>query len=193
MRLVLATLAIAVFSVAVPGAAIAQERLVQLEALPTASRTALLAWLQRDCSVAATPEELMRLRALSAVAQEPLIEAYRQGPPPDLERTYEAAFSEAFAARNTALGREGAKLFGAEDAARLQSVERDTYVRRRLEAARLNYRTNAVLGLGAVGASAALPLLDQIAGEADNPMREAARSSIATLRDRQPPESQQPR
>jgi hypothetical protein len=193
MRLVLATLAIAVFSAAVPGAGIAQERPVQLETLPPASRNVLLAWLQRDCAVAATPEELMRLRALSAVAQGALIEAYRQGPPPDLERTYEAAFAEAFAARNTALRREGAKLFGAEDAARLQSVDRDAYVRRRLEAARLNYRTNAVLGLGVVGARAALPLLDQIAGEADNPMREAARSSIATLRDGQPPPAQQPR
>jgi hypothetical protein len=70
---------------------------------------------------------------------------------------------------------------GAEDATRLQAVDRETYVSRRMDAARLNYRTNAVLGLGVVGARASLPLLNRIAAETGNPMRQAARTSIDAL------------
>jgi hypothetical protein len=73
-------------------------------------------------------------------------------------------------------------LFGTEDAASLLALDRETYVRRRLNAARINYRTNAVLGLGVVRARGALPLLNQIAAEVDNPMQEAARSSIEALK-----------
>lgn len=181
MRMTLAALAITALSIGVPNVAIGQEPPVQLEALPQASRDVLDAWLQRDCEVGAPEEELTRLRALSSVAQGVFLEAYEQGPPPELERRYQAAFSTAFDARNVALAREGARLFGAEDAASLQNVDRETYMRRRLEAARINYRTNAVLGLGVVGARGALPLLNQIAAEPANPMREAARTSIAAL------------
>ena len=182
MRTVLATLAIAVFSTVIPGTAQAQQRPIQLEALPQTSRDVLSAWLQRDCSVDTRQEELTQLRTLSGIAQEALLEAYRQGPPPELERIYLSAFSDAFDAREVALAREGARLFGTEDAARLRAVDRETYVRRRLEAARINYRTNAVLGLGVVRAREALPLLRQIAADVDNPMREAALTSIEALK-----------
>jgi hypothetical protein len=185
MRTALAAFAIATFSTITPGTAIAQERPIQLEALPQASRDVLSAWLQRDCSVGALQEELMQLRALSGVAQEALIEAYKQGPPPELERTYQSAFSDAFDARDAALTREGARLFGTEDAASLLAINRETYVRRRLKAARINYRTNAVLGLGVVRGRGVLPLLNQIAAEVENPMREAALSSIEALGERQ--------
>jgi hypothetical protein len=140
MRSVLTAVAIAAFCAATPDVAIAQTRPVQLEALPQASRDALSAWLQHDCSVSATQEGLTRLRVLSGIVEEALIEAYDQGPPPELERTYEAAASDAFDARNAALAREGERLFGAEDTARLQGIDRETYVRGELEAARLNYR-----------------------------------------------------
>ena len=186
MRSLLFALSIAAFFVS--GAAIAQERPVQLEALPQASRDALSSWLRRDCSKSTTQEELAPLRALSGAVQGALLEAYKQGPPPELERAYEDASSEAFDARNATLAREGERLFGAEDVARLRGADRETYINRRLEAARLNYRTNAVLGLGVVGARDALPLLDQIAAEADNPMREAARNSIVTLRGQSAPQ-----
>src|SRR5262245_11986590 len=79
--------------------------------------------------------------------------------------------SPLFDARNATLAREGERLFGAEDVARLRGVDRETYVRRRLEAVRLNYRANAVLGLGRVGARGAF--VDQIAAEAENPMRDS--------------------
>lgn len=189
MRKVLAALALVAVFIAEPIAAKAQEP-VQLEALPQASRSVLDAWLQRDCYVGAPEAELTRLRALSSVAPGVLVEAYEQGPPPELERRYEAAFSAAFDARNNALAREGARLFGAEDAAQLKNIDRETYLRRRLEAARVNYRTNAVLGLGVVGARGALPLLNEIAAEPANPMREAARTSIAAFGEGQksPPE-----
>jgi hypothetical protein len=193
MRAFFAALAIVAFSAALPRASIAQERPVQLEALPQPIRESLSAWLQRDCSVGALPEELTRLRALSGAVQEALVEAYTQGPPPNLERFYRAAFSEAFDARNAALAREGARLFGKEDVTRLQTADRDTYLRRRLEEARVNYRTNAVLGLGVVNARGALPLLTQIAAEPDNPMREAAARSIALLKEPQVPPPEEAR
>ena len=88
-----------------------------------------------------TEEELSRLRALSGVAQSVLVEAYEQGPPPELKRYYESAFSAAYDARSNALAREGERLFGSENAANLKDVDRGTYVQRRLEAARINYRT----------------------------------------------------
>jgi hypothetical protein len=182
MRTALAALAIAVFTI-IPDTALAQERPVQLEALPQASRDVLNAWLQRDCSVGASQEELTQLRTLAGIAQEALAEAYRQGPPPELERLYQSAFSDAFDAREVALAREGTRLFGTEDAASLLAVDRETYVSRRLNAARINYRTNAVLGLGVVRARDALPLLNQIAADVHNPMREAAGSSIEALKE----------
>jgi hypothetical protein len=185
MRSGLVALAIAAFFVVPRGPSIAQDRPIQLEALPQASRDVLSAWLQRDCSVGVPQEELTRLRVISSVVQEALVEAYRQGPPPELERTYKASFSTAFDARQAALAREGARLFGRDDAARLLTVNRETYIRRRLEAARINYRTNAVLGLGVVGARGALPLLNQITSETGNPMREAALRSIEALREGQ--------
>lgn len=193
MRTALAALALAALSAGAPDVALGQEQRVQLEALPQASRAALSEWLQRDCMVGAPKQELARLRSLSGPVQEALVEAYEQGPPPNLERTYQGAFSQAFDARNGALAREGAKLFGAEDAARLQAVDRETYVSRRMDAARLNYRTNAVLGLGVVGARASLPLLNRIAAETGNPMRQAARTSIDALgKDEKSPTQQSP-
>lgn len=182
MRTALAAFAITAVVAVTSGTALSQERPVQLEALPQPSRDVLSAWLQRDCSVGASQEELMQLRTLSGIAQEALAEAYSQGPPPELERVYQSAFSDAFDAREVALAREGARLFGTEDAASLQTVDRETYVRRRLKAARINYRTNAVLGLGVVQARGALPLLHEIAAEVDNPMREAALTSIESLK-----------
>jgi hypothetical protein len=182
MRTALATFAITAFFTVISGTALAQEQPVQLEALPQPSRDVLSAWLQRDCSVGASQEELTQLRTLAGMAQEALAEAYLQGPPPQLERLYQSAFSDAFDAREVALAREGVRLFGTEDAASLLALDRETYVRRRLNAARINYRTNAVLGLGVVRARGALPLLNQIAAEVDNPMQEAARSSIEALK-----------
>jgi len=193
MRSAFAAFAIAVLGMLSPQIAAAQDRPVRLEALPQASRDVLSAWLQRDCSVGAEAGELARMRALPAGAQDALVEAYTQGPPPELDRTYQAAFVEAFDARSATIAREGARLFAADDVARLQTVDRDAYVNRRLEGARLNYRTNAVLGLGVIGARDALPLLNQIAGQPDNPMREAAVRSIAAVRDGQPPTQQSPR
>jgi hypothetical protein len=182
MRTALATLVIAACFTITCGTALAQERPVQLEALPQPSRDVVSAWLQRDCSVGASQEEVMQLRALSGLAEEALTEAYSQGPPPELERVYQSAFSNAFDAREGVLAREGARLFGTEDSASLQAVDRETYIRRRLDRARINYRTNAVLGLGVVRARGALPLLRQIAADVDNPIREAALTSIEALK-----------
>ena len=120
------------------------------------------------------------------VAQGVLVEAYQQGPPPEVERQYEAAFSAAYDARSSALAREGEQLFGAKNAADLKNVDRERYMRRRLEAARINYRTNAVLGLGVIGARDALPLLNTIAAEPTNPMGQAARDSISALGEKSP-------
>ena len=144
----------------------------------------MINWLQRDCSISASTEELGRLRSISTAAVEGvLIEAYRQGPPPELERNYTSAFVNAFDQRVEALAREGSRLLSADDAARLQAIDRDSYVRRRLDSALLNYRTNAVAGLGLVKSRGALPLLNEIAGEASNPMREAARTALQELSD----------
>lgn len=190
MRPLIAALGIAAIAAGLPQRAVAQDLPVQLEALPSASRDALIAWLERDCSGPLALQEAAQLRVLGGNVPEALSEAYRQGPPPDLERKYTAAFSDAFDARNKALSREGERLFGAQDAARLKAVDRETYVRRRLDAARLNYRANAVLGLGIAGARDSLTLLNQIAEEPGNPLREAARSSIARL---EGPDSGKPR
>lgn len=191
MRKLMAALVIAVFSVGDPIASTAQAQPVQLEGLPEASRAVIDTWLERDCYLGASEGELSRLRALSGVAQEVLVEAYKQGPPPELERRYESAFSAAYDARSNALAREGEQLFGAENAANLKDVGRGSYVQRRLVAARINYRTNAVLGLGVVGARSALPLLNEIAAESTNPMRQAARNSISTLDEGQKSPAQQ--
>ena len=175
MRKLVTAFAIAMLGIAQANAVIAQQRQTQLEALPEASRAVIETWLQRDCNVGASEEDLKSLRSLSGIAQGVLVEAYQQGPPPEVERQYEAAFSAAYDARSNALAREGEQLFGAKNAADLKNVDRERYMRRRLEAARINYRTNAVLGLGVIGARDALPLLNTIAAEPTNPMRQAAR------------------
>ncbi|MDZ4819312.1 MAG: hypothetical protein SGJ20_10100 [Planctomycetota bacterium] len=185
MRKLMAALVIAVFSVGDPIASTAQAQFVQIKALPEASRAVIDTWLQRDCYLGPSEGELSRLRTLSGVAQGVLVEAYEQGPPPELKRHYESAFSAAYDARSNALAREGERLFGAENTANLKDVDRGTYVQHRLEAARINYRTNAVLGLGLVGARSALPLLNRIAAEPTNPMRQAARNSISALEEGQ--------
>lgn len=153
-----------------------------LAALNPEGRAALQAWLQRDCSVGATASEVARLRALPAPATTAaLLEAHRLGPSPELERTFTAAFDAAFKARNDTLAREGTKLFGAEDAARLGALDRNAYVNRRLAQARLNYRTNAVLGLGVTGAREATPLLQKIAADPNDPLRAAGRQALAQM------------
>jgi hypothetical protein len=107
MRTALAALALAALSAGVIDVVLGQEQPVQLEALPQASRAALSEWLQRDCMVGAPRQESARLRSLSGPVQEALVEAYEQGPPQDLERAYQAAFSQAFDARNGALPARG--------------------------------------------------------------------------------------
>lgn len=186
MRKLVTAFAIAMLGIAQANAIIAQQRQTQLEALPEASRAVIETWLQRDCNVGASEEDLKSLRSLSGIAQGVLVEAYQQGPPPEVERQYEAAFSAAYDARSNALAREGEQLFGAKNAADLKNVDRERYMRRRLEAARINYRTNAVLGLGVIGARDALPLLNTIAAEPTNPMRQAARDSISALGEKSP-------
>lgn len=186
MRKLATAFAIAMLGIAQANAVIAQQRQTQLEALPEASRAVIETWLQRDCNVGASEEDLKSLRSLSGIAQGVLVEAYQQGPPPEVERQYEAAFSAAYDARSNALAREGEQLFGAKNAADLKNVDRERYMRRRLEAARINYRTNAVLGLGVIGARDALPLLNTIAAEPTNPMRQAARDSISALGEKSP-------
>ena len=64
-----------------------------------------------------------------------MIEAYQQGPTPELERSFTAAFERALEERNATLEQEGAKLIGAEDTARLLGVSRDDYVKRRSKCA----------------------------------------------------------
>lgn len=163
------------------GAQVPQTR-PALAALNPDGRAALQAWLQRDCTVGASPSEVARLRALPGPATTAaLLEAHRLGPTPELERTFTAAFDAAFQARSDTLAREGAKLFGAADAARLGGVDRNAYVARRLAQARLNYRTNAVLGLGVIGAREAAPLLQKIAADPNDPLRAAGRQALAEM------------
>jgi hypothetical protein len=182
MRLTIAATAIVVLAMAVLGQSVAQDRPAQLEALPQRDRQIIINWLQRDCSISASAEELNRLRSIPAAAvEEVLVEAYRQGPPAELERSYSSASVSAFDSRAEVLAREGSRLLSADDAARLQAVDRDSYIRRRLDSARLNYRTNAVTGLGLVKARGALPLLNEIASEAGNPMRDAARNALQEI------------
>jgi hypothetical protein len=82
------------------------------------------------------------------------------------------------------LAQEGVELLGPEDTTRLLGVSRDDYVKRRIEDARLNYRTNAVHGLGAIGSAAALALLAPIAIDPADPLRSAAQAATETIRER---------
>ena len=54
--------------------------------------------------------------------------------------------------REATHSRAKASSFGAKNPADLKNADRERYMRRRLEAAQINYRTNAVLGLGVIGA-----------------------------------------
>jgi hypothetical protein len=161
-----------------------QQTFPRLQALPPSSRDALTDWLQRDCSVGLTASITAGLIAIPGVDEAVLIEAYRQGPAPELERASTAAFDQAYQERNVTLAQEGAELLGAEDTARLLGVSRDDYVKRRLDDARLNYRTNAVHGLGAIGAEASLTLLAPIAADPADPLRSAAQAATETIRGR---------
>ena len=106
--------------IAQANAVIAQQRQTQLEALPEASRAVIETWLQRDCNVRASEEDLKSLRSLSGIAQGVLVEAYQQGPPPEVERQYEAAFSAAYDARSNALARKASGLFSKKKCRRSQ-------------------------------------------------------------------------
>jgi hypothetical protein len=161
----------------------AQTDLAQLRALPEASREALVVWLEHECGVGAREDHGAALRAIPGLTSGVLIEAYNRGPSPELERAHAAAFAQAYAARNAALAQEGA-LFDPADLERLRSVTREEYVARRLGQARLNYRTNAVRGLGVVGGEDALRVLNAIAADAQSPMRAAAQAAITDLRQR---------
>lgn len=161
-----------------------QQTFPRLQALPLSSRDALTNWLQRDCSVGLTGNATESLIAIPGVNEAVLIEAYQQGPAPELDRTFTAAFDQAYKERNVTLAQEGAELLGPEDTTRLLGVSRDDYVKRRIEDARLNYRTNAVHGLGAIGSEAALALLAPIATDPADPLRSAAQAATETIRER---------
>ena len=161
-----------------------QQALPRLQALSPSSRNALTSWLRRDCSVGLTGDAATSLIAIPGVDEAVLIEAYERGPAPDLERTFQEAFSRAYDDRGAVLAQEGDALLGKEDTAILRGVNRDAYVARRLEAARINYRTNAVHGLGAVGSPRALGVLDQVATDSASALSAAARSAAQAIRSR---------
>lgn len=168
-----------------PALAQAQEQTFpRFQALPASSRAALTDWLQRDCSVGLTANDTASLIAIPGVDEAVLIEAYQQGPVPELERDFTAAFDQAYKERNITLAQEGADLLGREDTARLLGVSRDNYVERRLEDARLNYRTNAVHGLGALGTESSLTVLTPSAADPADPLHNAAQAATETISER---------
>jgi hypothetical protein len=63
-------------------------------------------------------------------------------------------------------------------------VTRDDYVKRRLDGARRNFRTNAAHGLGAIGTEAALQLLAPVVANPADPLYSAAQAAIETIRER---------
>ena len=189
MRFFLATAVgiLALGTLPLTGTAVAQaqqQTFPRFQALPPTSRVALIDWLQRDCSVGLTANVTANLITIPGIDEAVLIEAYRQGPPPELERAFTAAFDQAYKERNATLAQEGIELLGVEDTARLQAVSRDNYVKRRLEDARVNYRTNAVHGLGAIGTESALTLLTPIAADPADPLRGAAQAATEIIRQR---------
>lgn len=190
MRLAPVLSAIALLTFTAPSAAQAPAS-AELAAQPEATQGALIEWLQRDCFEGLTQAEVSGLRGLRGNLESALQEAYRQGPPADLVERLRATFAADYDTRMATLEREGARLFSAEDVARLRAVDRQTYVQRRLDQTLLNYRTNAVLGLGVVDAEASRSLLNRIATDRGSPLAEAARTALGFIRDGvplQPPE-----
>lgn len=171
-------LALAVLGGAMAGAQEAQDPMVQL---PSVSRVTLTTWLQRDCSQGISPGEIAQLRALSGDVVGALGHAFERGLPDAELALMRARFETDFDKRAETLQRDGDRLFGRDAAARLRSVDKVSYVRRRLGEATLNYRTNALLALGVRGGPEARTLLERFAAASDANLSAVARDALKSM------------
>jgi hypothetical protein len=140
-------------------------------------------WLLRDCELSlADAQESLRKQA-DAVA-ELLVVAFRKGPGPALLARAEQAARARFAMRQRVL-RDPARLgLPHIDLAHAADLSEADYVAREQMSFQLRYRTQALRGLVVVRSDRARPLLLEVAGDPDSPLREVA----ARLLDRLPPD-----
>lgn len=149
--------------------------------LPSASRAALTTWLHRDCSQGLTQADVAQLRGLGGDVVSALAHAFERGLPQEEQQRLRAQFESDFDKRAATLAEDGDEMFGPEAAARLRKVDKASYVRRRMDSATLNYRTNALFALGARGGPEARALLARVGETGEDDFRVIARQALQSM------------
>ena len=163
------------------GAALAQEQRPALAQIPFEAQQTLVLLLQQNCEAQEADRFRDSLKALHVQLEPILWEAYRLGPTAEVVRANRVQMTERYQERQAWLETEGARLFGEEEAARFGRVGPEEYVERELESAAINWRTNAVKGLGVVGTGESLPDLERIAEDPESPTAVAAEAAIERI------------
>jgi hypothetical protein len=155
----------------------------ELVKLPADAQSVVNTWLHQDCGIDELRRLHDRLQQLGLALEPVFWEAYRLGPTEAERTTLLEQSRQRYQERQSYLRESGERLFGKEEATRLQATPEAQYVQRRVEDYVNRYRTAALAGLGVVGTNTSE--LKSIAQDDGNPAQGAAKEALQSIERRQ--------
>src|SRR5215510_12208749 len=155
----------------------------ELMKLPADAQSVVNTWLHQDCGIDEVQRLHDRLQQLGLALEPVFWEAYRLGPTEAERNTLLEQSRQRYQERQSHLRQFGERLFGKEEATRLQATSEEQYVQRRLEVYVNRYQSAALAGLGVVGTSTSE--LKPIAQDDKNPAQGAAKEALQSIERRQ--------
>src|SRR5262245_21443481 len=151
----------------------------ELMKLPTDAQSVVNTWLHQDCGIDEVQRLRDRLQQLGLALEPVFWEAYRLGPTEAERRAFLVQSGQRYQERQAHLRAFGDRLFGQDEASRLQATPEEQYVQRRVGDYVERYRTAALAGLGVVGTQTSE--LRSIAADDKNPAQGAAREALQSI------------
>jgi len=160
---------------------------LQMASMPTLVRAQqsdpVQHWLMTDCEVGEEGQPRAALAQLGVQAAPALVAAAQNGPDANVIATRNANASSAYDKVQQALAMAGPEGLGLapSDVRAAQSVTRDQFVAQAINVFVLNYRIHALQGLGVVGGTDAIQVLQQFANSSSADLQAAAKEALAGI------------
>jgi hypothetical protein len=151
----------------------------ELMKLPVDAQSVVVTWLHQDCGVDELRGLQNRLQQLGLALEPVFWEAYRLGPTEVERKTFLEQARQRYQERQSYLSAFGERLFGKEEATRLQATQEEQYIQRGVSDYVNRYRTAALAGLGVVGTKTSD--LQSIAEDDKNPAQGAAKEALQSI------------
>ncbi len=143
--------------------------------------SAVSRWLVQSCGVGDGPALVQELAALGSAAVPVLVEAYERGPVMSALRQSDRAAARRFTLYRRRLKRSDGLGLSAADLARARSVTLAQFTGRARRSFAMQYRGEALRGLGVLGGTRAVGVLRSVAASGEAPFVAIARIALQEI------------